>query len=72
MKIIGYIHIYNTIKPSNKIQNGRNKNFLCECGYLWFKIYNLLLSDQNEIKLYINNQRKLIMFNHMKVPFYSL
>ena len=59
MKITGYIHVYNIIKPPNKIQNGRNKDSLCECGYLWFKIHNLMLSEQSEIKLYINNKRQL-------------
>ena len=59
MKITDYTHIYNILKPPNKTQNGRNKDFLCECGYLWFKIHNRTLSDQNEIKLYVNNKRKL-------------
>ena len=61
---------YNIINPPNKIQNCRNNDFLCECGYLWFKIHNLMLSEQSEIKLYINNKRKRL-FN-MKVPFYRL
>ena len=62
LKITDYTHIYNTLKPPNKIQNGRNKEFLGECGYLWFKIHNLTLSDQNEIKLY-SNKRKLLCWN---------
>ena len=45
--------------PQNKIQNSGNKDFLCEYGYLCFKIHNLVLSDQNEIRFYINNKRKI-------------
>ena len=58
LKITGYTCIYNSLKPPNKTQNGRNKNLLCECGYLWFKIHNLMLSDQMKL-LYVNNKRKL-------------
>ena len=45
------------------------RTFLCECGYRWFKIHNLMLSDQNEIKLYINNQRKLLGLTICKCHF---
>ena len=53
LKITDYTHTYNILNPPNKIQNRGNKNFLCECGYLWFKIHNLMLSDKNDIMLLI-------------------
>ena len=57
MKSTGYTCIYNILNPPNKTQNGRHKDLLCEYGYLWFKIHNLMLSDQ--IKLCVNKKRKL-------------
>ena len=55
LKITGYTCTYNILKPLNKIQNGGNKDFLFE-----YQTHNLMLSGQNEIKLYINNKRKLL------------
>ena len=52
LKITGYTCPYNILKPPNKIQNGGNKDFLCEYGYPWSKIHNLMLPDQNEIVIY--------------------
>ena len=56
LKITDYKHTYNILSPPNKIQNRGNKGFLCERGYLWFKIHNLMLSDQNDIMLLITKE----------------
>ena len=64
LKITGYTCTYNILKPLNKIQNGGNKDFLCE-----YQTHNLMLSGQNEIKLYINNKRKLLCWNTWKCHF---
>ena len=56
LNITDYTHTYNILNPPNKIQNGSNKDILCECGYLWFKIHNLMLSDQNDIMLLITKE----------------
>ena len=71
LKITGYTCIYNSLKPPNKTQNGRNKNLLCECGYLWFKIHNLMLSDQMKLS-YILITKENYMLKHMKLPLYHL
>ena len=57
LKITDYTHTYNILTPPpNKIQNRGNKDFLCECGYLWFKIHNQILPDQNDIMLFITKE----------------
>ena len=71
LKITGYTCIYNSLKPPNKTQNGRNKNLSCECGYLWFKIHNLMLSDQMKLS-YMLITKENYMLNHMKLPLYHL
>ena len=58
-------------KTPNKIQNVRNNDFLCECGYLWFKIHNLMLSDQMKLS-YMLITKENYMLNHMKLPLYHL
>ena len=69
LKITGYTCICNSLKPPNKTQNGRNKNLLCECGYLWFKIHYLMLSDQMKLS-YMLITKENYMLNHMKLPVY--
>ena len=71
MKITGYTCIYNILKSPNKTQNGRNKDLLCECGYLWFKIHNLMLSDQMKLS-YMLITKENYMLNHMKLLLYRL
>ena len=69
LKTTGYTCTYNIKKKNNKIQNGRNKDLLCECGYLWFKIHNLM-SDQMKLS-YMLTTKENYMLNHMKLPLYS-
>ena len=71
LKITGYTCIYNILKSPNKTQNGRNKDLLCECGYLWFKIHNLMLSDQVHLS-YMLITKENYMSNHIKLPLYHL
>ena len=56
LKITDYTYTYNILNPPNKIQSRRNKDFLCKCGYLWFKIHNQILPDQNDIMLLITKE----------------